>query len=110
MLQLESGQADNAVDAVWSIGTDGRWRRSRDFAMILHRKRKHVVEALELLVNYGFAESIDRGERLFRTIAKSPSPMEVAKLLASLRPSVRQAVAAHRGFCLVLEKGSTTSF
>ena len=89
MLRLECGAAENTVEAIWSIGSDGRWRRSRDFAKILRRKPKHVVEALEVLVKYGFAESIDRGEVLFRTVAESPSPMELAELLASLRPSVR---------------------
>lgn len=88
MLRLESGPTEDTVDAIWSIGGDGRWRRSRDFAKILRRKPKHVVEALEVLVKYGFAESIDRGEILFRSVAQSPSPMEMAELVASLRPSV----------------------
>jgi len=75
---------ENTVEAVWSIGNDGRWRRSIDFAKILSRKRKEIAAALELLMTYGFAESIDRGERLYRMIADSPSPSEIAELLGSL--------------------------
>ena len=86
---LECCLAENMADAIWSVGSDGRWRRTRDYAKILRRKQKHVAKALEVLVKYGFAESIDRGETLFRIAPECPSPMEMAELVASLRVGSR---------------------
>lgn len=69
------------VDVVWSAGCDGQWRTVAHIAGEVPFKSEEVEAALDLLVRYGFAESCVLGEKWFRVIVDSPSPMEAAEVL-----------------------------
>jgi len=72
------------VDAVWSAAHDGRWHTGADLAREVPFRAGEVGVALDFLVRYGFAESRLVGEKRFRMIMGSPSPMEAADILRFL--------------------------
>ena len=78
-----------AVDAVWIAGGDGQWRTAASITEDVPFKSDEVQAALDFLVRYGFAESCVVGERWFRMIADTPSPVEAVCALLSLTPASR---------------------
>ena len=81
---VDQSSPAGVVDAVWAAANDGRWHTRRRIAEELPFDAEEVTAALDFLVRYGFAESRLVGEKRFRMIMGSPSPMEAADMLRFL--------------------------
>jgi hypothetical protein len=77
-------RALSIIELVWSVMRDGKWLRPDDIAKLVPSRAAEVVEVLEFLVKFGFAQRHGVDQNSYRIPKTDPSPMEVAEILQAM--------------------------
>jgi len=85
------------VDAVWMAGRDGQWWTAASIAEEVPFRSDEIQAALDFLVRYGFAESCVVGDKWFRMIPDTPSPIEAVCALLSVLVRSRTGLRSIHG-------------
>jgi len=76
------------MDLVWSQMKTGELYSPDDIANILGQPNDLIVQVLDFLARYKFAEQMSKRELIFRKIPNGPSPGDALKILRMLRANV----------------------